>query len=235
MSDPEGRRTLSDVVADRPERLFHVGRLDTDTVRADHAHQRRRLRAAARAPVVRGGQDLRRRGRRRGHQGDAAQPARRRHPRRRPGHGHAAPDRAARHGQDRSSSWSSTRAATGSSAGCSTTSATRSRRLTRTRIGPVELGQLKSGELRDLTLDELGELLDTRRALSCPAGLVRDDSAGLERSRRPHVTDYPDRAADRSMPWRPSRRCWRRTSPRWWPTTSTWARPACTAGCRRRR
>jgi len=31
MSDPEGRRTLSDYVEDRPERLFHVGRLDTDT------------------------------------------------------------------------------------------------------------------------------------------------------------------------------------------------------------
>jgi 23S rRNA pseudouridine2605 synthase len=31
MSDPEGRRTIGDVVADRPERLFHVGRLDTDT------------------------------------------------------------------------------------------------------------------------------------------------------------------------------------------------------------
>ena len=31
MSDPEGRRTLSDYVTDRPERLFHVGRLDTDT------------------------------------------------------------------------------------------------------------------------------------------------------------------------------------------------------------
>jgi 23S rRNA pseudouridine2605 synthase len=31
MSDPEGRRTLTDFVADRPERLFHVGRLDTDT------------------------------------------------------------------------------------------------------------------------------------------------------------------------------------------------------------
>ena len=29
--DPEGRRTLQDLVADRPERLFHVGRLDTDT------------------------------------------------------------------------------------------------------------------------------------------------------------------------------------------------------------
>jgi len=31
MSDPHARRTLSDFVADRPERLFHVGRLDTDT------------------------------------------------------------------------------------------------------------------------------------------------------------------------------------------------------------
>ncbi|GAC1380731.1 MAG: pseudouridine synthase [Marmoricola sp.] len=31
MSDPQGRRSLGDVVADRPERLFHVGRLDTDT------------------------------------------------------------------------------------------------------------------------------------------------------------------------------------------------------------
>jgi 23S rRNA pseudouridine2605 synthase len=35
MSDPhahqQGHRTLGDLVADRPERLFHVGRLDTDT------------------------------------------------------------------------------------------------------------------------------------------------------------------------------------------------------------
>ncbi|MEQ6902140.1 pseudouridine synthase [Nocardioides sp. YIM 152588] len=31
MSDPEGRRTITDLVSDRPERLFHVGRLDTDT------------------------------------------------------------------------------------------------------------------------------------------------------------------------------------------------------------
>jgi 23S rRNA pseudouridine2605 synthase len=31
MADPQGRRTLTDLVADRPERLFHVGRLDTDT------------------------------------------------------------------------------------------------------------------------------------------------------------------------------------------------------------
>ncbi len=31
MSDPQGRPTLADFVADRPERLFHVGRLDADT------------------------------------------------------------------------------------------------------------------------------------------------------------------------------------------------------------
>ncbi len=31
MGDPHGRPSLSDLVADRPERLFHVGRLDTDT------------------------------------------------------------------------------------------------------------------------------------------------------------------------------------------------------------
>jgi 23S rRNA pseudouridine2605 synthase len=31
MSDSRGRRTVGDLVADRPERLFHVGRLDADT------------------------------------------------------------------------------------------------------------------------------------------------------------------------------------------------------------
>ena len=31
MDDPEGRRTLADLVPDRQGRLFHVGRLDTDT------------------------------------------------------------------------------------------------------------------------------------------------------------------------------------------------------------
>lgn len=31
MSDPEGRPCLADYVRDQPERLFHVGRLDTDT------------------------------------------------------------------------------------------------------------------------------------------------------------------------------------------------------------
>jgi 23S rRNA pseudouridine2605 synthase len=31
MSDSRGRQTVGDLVADRPERLFHVGRLDADT------------------------------------------------------------------------------------------------------------------------------------------------------------------------------------------------------------
>ena len=31
LEDPEGRRTLSDYLVERRERLFHVGRLDTDT------------------------------------------------------------------------------------------------------------------------------------------------------------------------------------------------------------
>jgi len=31
MSDPKGRKTLADYVGDVPERLFHVGRLDTET------------------------------------------------------------------------------------------------------------------------------------------------------------------------------------------------------------
>ena len=35
------------------------------------------------------------------------------------------------------------------------------RKLTRTELGPIDLGQLKSGELRHLTLDELGALLDS--------------------------------------------------------------------------
>lgn len=31
MDDPQGRRSLAELVADRPERLFHVGRLDAET------------------------------------------------------------------------------------------------------------------------------------------------------------------------------------------------------------
>ena len=38
------------------------------------------------------------------------------------------------------------------------------RRLSRTKIGPVTLGTLKPGELRELTNDELGALLDLVRS-----------------------------------------------------------------------
>src|SRR6266850_1268132 len=31
MSDPRGRKTVSDYLGDRSERLFHIGRLDYDT------------------------------------------------------------------------------------------------------------------------------------------------------------------------------------------------------------
>ncbi len=37
------------------------------------------------------------------------------------------------------------------------------RKLTRTELGPIDLGQLKAGQLRELTLDELGALLDSVR------------------------------------------------------------------------
>ena len=112
---PRGRPARA-AVPRRPARHRHV--------RPDPAHQRRRLRAADGAPVVRGGQDVRRRGRGRGHQGDPPAAARRGRARRRPGDGVAGEDRQPRPGQDASSSWSSTRAATGSCAGCSTTSGT---------------------------------------------------------------------------------------------------------------
>jgi 23S rRNA pseudouridine2605 synthase len=36
-------------------------------------------------------------------------------------------------------------------------------RLTRTAIGPVRLANLKVGQLREMTLDELGVLLDAAR------------------------------------------------------------------------
>ena len=127
MSDPRGpaharrprRRPARAALPRRPARHRHLG--------ADPAHQRRRLRPPDGAPVVRGGQDLRRRGRR-------ARSRRRRssscstgvHARRRPGDGTRARGwSTAGEPEVASSSWSSTRAATGSCAGCSTTSATR--------------------------------------------------------------------------------------------------------------
>jgi len=162
MSDPEGRRTLQDLVADRPERLFHVGRLDTDTSGliiltndGDFAHRLAHPSYEVDKTYV-------------------AEVA-----------GHVWPRvlKQLREGvtlEDGPVTVSKARVI----------EATESRsivelvihegrnrivrrlldhvghpvtRLTRTRIGPVKLGGLKVGQLRDLTADELGELLDATK------------------------------------------------------------------------
>ena len=159
MSDPEGRQTLSDVVADRPERLFHVGRLDTDTSGlllltndGDFAHRMAHP----------------------SHEVDKTYVAE--------VEGEVGRDTLRQLGdgvtlEDGPVAVSSCRVVT--------TGAGRTivelvihegrnrivrrlldhvghpvRRLTRTAIGPVTLGQLRPGDLRELTNDELGALLD---------------------------------------------------------------------------
>ena len=160
MSDPQGRPTVGDLVAHRPERLFHVGRLDTDTTGlilltndGDLAHRlahpsyqvdktyvaevEGRVTTAVRRRLL---------------QGVTLEDG----------------------------------PVTASSARLVEVGAARSiveltihegrnrivrrllaelghpvRRLTRTAFGPVRLGGLAPGELRELTRDELGQLLDT--------------------------------------------------------------------------
>ena len=160
MSDPEGRRTLSDLVADRPERLFHVGRLDTDT---------------AGLIILTNDGDFAQRLAHPSYEVDKTYVAEV------TGEVTKATLRTLEHGvtlDDGPVTVSRTRIVqhgTGKTIVELVIHEGRNRivrrllehvghpvtRLTRTRIGPVKLGQLKSGELRDLTLDELGELLDT--------------------------------------------------------------------------
>jgi len=159
MSDPQARRTLSDLVADRPERLFHVGRLDTDTDGlllltndGDFAHQMAHPSyevdktyvaevegAVARATVKRllGGVTL------------EDGPVEVSRARVMSSHGgrsivelviHEGRNRIVRRLLDH----------VGHPV----------RRLSRTGIGPVRLGELRSGEVRELTRDEIGTLLD---------------------------------------------------------------------------
>jgi 23S rRNA pseudouridine2605 synthase len=164
MSDPEGRRTLSDVVAqqraERPERLFHVGRLDTDTAglliltndgdfAQRLAHPSYEVDKTYVAEVT----------------GEVTKATLRNllgTVTLDDGPVTVTRNRIVQHG-------------TGKTIVELVIHEGRNRivrrllehfghpvtRLTRTRIGPVKLGQLKSGELRDLTLDELGVLLDT--------------------------------------------------------------------------
>jgi 23S rRNA pseudouridine2605 synthase len=159
MSDPEGRRTLQDLVSDRPERLFHVGRLDTDTSGlilltndGDFAHRMAHPSYEVDKTYV---AEV---------DGEATK----------------ATIRTLLDGvalEDGPVTVSKARLVT-SARGRSIVELVIHegrnrivrrlldhvghpvRRLTRTAIGPVGLGQLKGGELRDLTLDELGELLD---------------------------------------------------------------------------
>ena len=159
MSDPEGRKTLQDLVEDRPERLFHVGRLDTDTSGliiltndGDFAHRLahpsyevdktyvaevtgqlfpRVLKQLLAGVTLEDG---------------PVTVSKARIVEASPAKSivelviHEGRNRIVRRLLDE--------------VGHPVT------RLTRTRIGPVVLGRLKPGELRDLTADELGELLD---------------------------------------------------------------------------
>jgi 23S rRNA pseudouridine2605 synthase len=160
MSDPEGRRTLSDLVADRPERLFHVGRLDTDTsgliILTNDGDFAQRLAHPSyevdKTYVAEVAGDVSQATLKRLRDGvtlddgpvtvSSARIVQR-------GGGRTIVELVIHEGRNR---------------------IVRRlldevghpvRRLTRTRIGPVALGQLKPGELRDLTREELGELLDT--------------------------------------------------------------------------
>jgi 23S rRNA pseudouridine2605 synthase len=160
MSDPEGRRTLSDLVADRPERLFHVGRLDTDTsgliILTNDGDFAQRLAHPSyevdKTYVAEVAGDVSKSALKQLDEGvtlddgpvtvSAARIVQR-------GGGKTIVELVIHEGRNRI-----VRRLL-DSVGHPV------RQLTRTRIGPVALGQLKSGELRDLTREELGELLDT--------------------------------------------------------------------------
>jgi len=162
MTDPQGRRTLADFVSDRPERLFHVGRLDTDTEGlilltndGDFAHRMahpsfeldKTYVAEVSGPVskatvrkVREGVTL--------EDGPVSVSSFRvlsTH------HGKAIVELVIHEGRNRIVR--RLLDAVGHPV----------RRLTRTAIGPVQLTGLRSGELRELTRDELGTLLDAAR------------------------------------------------------------------------
>ena len=160
MSDPHADRTLAEFVADRPERLFHVGRLDTDTdglilltndgdfaqkmahpsyevektyvAEVDGVVSRTTIQQLLGGVVLEDG------------------PVEVREARVRNAHGgrsivelviHEGRNRIVRRLLDQ----------VGHPV----------RRLSRTRIGPVRLGELKAGRLRELTDAEVGELLDS--------------------------------------------------------------------------
>jgi len=159
MADPQGRRTLSDFVADRPERLFHVGRLDTDTegliiltndgdFAQRLAHPSYEVDKTYVAEVD-------------GAVGKAAL--------RRLREGVVLEDGPVQVGSVRVVSQHGSRSIVELVIHEGRNRIVRRlldhvghpvRRLTRTQVGPVRVGDLRSGQLRELTRDELGALLD---------------------------------------------------------------------------
>lgn len=164
MSDPEGRRSLSDVLldsrGDRPERLFHVGRLDTDTagliILTNDGDFAQRLAHPSyevdKTYVAEVTGEVTKATLRRLTDGVTLDD----------GPVTVSSTRIVQHGSGKTivelvihEGRNKIVRRLLEHVGHPVT------RLTRTRIGPVKLAQLKSGELRDLTLDELGILLDT--------------------------------------------------------------------------
>ncbi|HTW13831.1 MAG TPA: pseudouridine synthase [Nocardioides sp.] len=162
MSDPEGRRTLQDLVDDRPERLFHVGRLDTDTsgliILTNDGDFAQRLAHPSyevdKTYVAEVEGEVYRRTIKQLLEGVTL--------------------------DDGPVTVTQARIVEAGAAKSIVELVIHEgrnrivrrlldhlghpvRRLTRTRIGPVALKGLKSGELRELTLDELGELLDSAK------------------------------------------------------------------------
>ena len=162
MSDPEGRRTLQDLVDDRPERLFHVGRLDTDTTglilltndgdfAQRMAHPSYEMDKTYVAEV----------------EGEVTRATLARLL-----EGVELDDGPVTVSSNRIVSYGTGKTIVEVVIHEGRNRIVRRlldhvghpvRRLTRTAIGPVQLGSLRSGELRDLTLDELGALLDNAK------------------------------------------------------------------------
>lgn len=166
MSDPEGRPTIADLVAERPERLFHVGRLDTDTSGlllltndGDFAHRMAHPSYQVdKTYVAEVAGDVRKATLQRLREGVTLDD----------GPVQVSAVRVVGRGQG---------GARGRTIVELVIHEGRNRivrrlleevghpvqRLTRIRFGPVDLGGLPAGELRPLTLDELGSLLDAAR------------------------------------------------------------------------
>jgi len=166
MSDPEGRRNLSDYVGDRPERLFHVGRLDTDTdglliltndgdfaqrlahpsyeVDKTYVAEVEGLPTTSTLAKLRDGVTL--------EDGPVAVSKVRVLSKQRSGARERAIVELVIH-EGRNRIVRRLLAQVGHPV----------KRLTRTRIGPVAVGQLRTGQLRELTSAEIGDLLDAAR------------------------------------------------------------------------